>query len=321
LPPCCDDIDITTDINYCVLHKCTAEEKSQVPSSENGTDLGGLCFSGRTTVRVIKADDGRLSETKPMKDLEVGDRVQTASGLFESVYAFAHHNRNRSTVFLQIRTANLSNETSAVLEITGEHLVYLANNVAPVRADSLQIGDTLQSRNSKGEIQRLRVVEINSVTRKGVYAPLTQHGTILVGDGIVASNYIAVQQTTNGEYVELPWFGRLSFLSQADAVHIWLSPFRLVCSSIVSSSTARHPLYKLCAPQDGDGMPSFVSFGLLFAKRMEAQMGWLQILVFVVSLCVMLPIWAIEVMFEKAGLVGLGLLGAGSIICSRTVAN
>jgi hypothetical protein len=121
--------------------------------------------------------------------------------------------------------------------MTAEHLLFVAGSSSPVRADAVKVGDVLQ-----GE-QPAVVKKIAKVARKGIYAPLTLGGTVVV-DGVVASSYVALNDKSEE-----------SFMSHHNMAHIGLSPYRLVCSGISA---------KLCSESfsNADGMPYFVQFGL-----------------------------------------------------------
>merc|ERR1712003_450078 len=98
--------------------------------------------------------------------------------------------------------------------------------VNPVRADSIMVGDILQSQ----EDSHHAVVEkIEFVTRDGIYNPLTASGTIQV-NGITASSYISFQEENN-EYVELQG-GIETTLSHHDFAHRAIAPFRFYCTTL-----------------------------------------------------------------------------------------
>lgn len=92
-------------------------------------------------------------------------------------------------------------------------MVYLEGQRNPVRADTIKEGDVLQGFGGPATVSRVR-----SVDKKGLYAPLTNNGKLLV-DGIKASSYISLQPTT--EYVELQ--GGVSVMAHHDLAHLFLS--------------------------------------------------------------------------------------------------
>jgi hypothetical protein len=202
------------------------------PSAGSGSS--GFCFSEISTVQVEGM--GPVA----MKDLKVGDKILSGSGDYQPVWAFGHFDTEKSTEFLQIHT----NKQQAPLEITGAHMVFLNGKSNPVRADSVKVGDALQD-GSAG----LSVKKISTVTRKGLYAPLTPDGTLMV-DGIKASSYITLQDEAV-EHVELQH--GVKAMSQHFGIHLVLSPLRMLCRGVSPG---------VCQMYDADGMPHYVSGGI-----------------------------------------------------------
>ena len=219
------------------------------------------CFSAVATVQL----QGK-AQPVPMKNLEIGDRVLANHGKYEAVYAFGHQNPQKEAVFFQIYT---SSSSEIPLEVTGEHLVYLHGAVDPVRADSIRVSDRLQ--HSKDDARE--VTEIRTVARKGVYAPLTRSGKVVV-DGIQASSYISLQERTNRVQVQ----GVNMPMSQQDFLHMALSPFRMMCQGISSS---------LCQVDPSNGIPRYIDFGMRFIKWGEEQPLVLQLFMLAVALVVL----------------------------------
>jgi hypothetical protein len=92
-------------------------------------------------------------------------------------------------------------ESGRVLEATAKHLIYTAkchpNSVSAltrVTVDSLRPGDCLYTTfNNNGDnsfgVERIVLVERRSVTKRGIFAPLTATGTLFV-DGVLVSCYM-----------------------------------------------------------------------------------------------------------------------------------
>lgn len=93
--------------------------------------------------------------------------------------------------FVQIYTsANKKNP----LEMSPDHVIVVdSKSDHPIRAATVQVGDVLN-----GET-KMEVTKIGTVPRKGVYAPPTPSGTIVV-NGVVSSSYISLQNSAK-EYV------------------------------------------------------------------------------------------------------------------------
>jgi Hint module len=122
---------------------CDDEDPDVDPDEDNA------CFSEVATVQV----EGKGPVA--MKDLQLGEKVLTASHDYEPVYAFGHRHLTQAAKFIQFNDA---------LEITGAHLVFVEGKVNPVRADSVKVGDFLQG----GEVKSIKTIQ-----RAGVYTPLT----------------------------------------------------------------------------------------------------------------------------------------------------
>lgn len=171
-----------------------------------------FCFSPYAKTNVL--GKGRVM----MKDLEVGDKVLTASGQYKTMYSMNHRNPNKETEYIQI-TTNLEEEQP--LELTPSHMLFVDGKDHPVPAYSVKIGDKVQSLH-KGSAD---VVEIKKVVRNGLYNPLTMDSTIVV-DGIVASTFIT---PTGGTHVQV---ADKSLLSYHDALKMAAAPYRNFCVGV-----------------------------------------------------------------------------------------
>ena len=209
------------------------------PASGGSGGGGTTCFSGSSSVFV------RGQGAVKMEDAKVGDMVLTSnSGTFEPIFAFGHLDKSATGSFLKISTHGGSS-----LEITGEHLLFLNGKTNPVRADSIQVGDKLQIAEADGDST---VKSIKPLTKKGLYAPLTPSGKIVV-DGIVASTYVALKnKDSDPEY--FPMFNGSFKVAHQDYVHFYLAPFRFVCMSITDKPCQVHG--------DEDGIPQYVAWGM-----------------------------------------------------------
>lgn len=132
-----------------------------------------------------------------MRNLAIGDVVKVADGKYEPIYSFGHKNNKSSAEFLQITT-----NTNRPLEISKDHMILLEGGRF-VPASMVRKGDMLV--NGLGEL--VLVQTMRKIIRKGVYAPFTQSGTLVV-DNIVASNYIAYQDS---EYLTIAGFYYFSY--------------------------------------------------------------------------------------------------------------
>jgi len=273
-------------------------------TGEGGTSGGSsACFSKWTTVEVLR-DDGNGATVTTMQDLRVGDHVKTATGKYEAVYAFGHFHEKRSAEFLQIQTASVlydslsSPSTIGLIEITRDHLIFVNGKKRPVKAGSVTVGDVLllhstsSNHTSSGNSNHVPAVvtDISMVEREGIYAPLTPDGTIVV-NGIVASTYAAISSKSTSENVEI---AGLSFfnLNQADAIHVTLSPLRIIC-------TTTSLFQAVCNDLDEEtNMQKYVAWGIGMVHWGEEQNIFVQMTLSVLALFLGTSIWAFEAMFS-----------------------
>jgi Hint module len=126
----------------------------------------------------------------------------------------SNHNENDDTPLLSFM--NQATMTH-VIELSAEHLIFVGSSKHPIRAADIRVGDEL----SGGNI----VATIEYVKRRGVYAPLTQSGDMMIS-GIYASNYV---QVFNG------FSSKILFWNQHDWGHIIFAPQRWFCTCFLES--------------------------------------------------------------------------------------
>jgi len=162
-------------------------------------------------------------------------------------------------------------------------MIFVEGKKHPVRADSIEVGDRLRADHGT----HVTVKKIQKITRKGVYAPLTPGGSLVV-NGIVASAYPAMQDTDAAEFsngVEIP------YLSQHMGCHMWMSPMRLLCMGVSSG-------FCDSSNNDDDGLMPWIEFGERFLHWSLNQSAFLQALLFAVSFVSFAFLNLIEIAFE-----------------------
>lgn len=142
---------------------------------------------------------------KPMRDLRPGDRILALSSIrdgrleFSEVLTFLDRDPEVLKLFYR-----LDSESGAKLTLTAAHLVFVATgncseadeakflDLTATFASDVRIGQcVLVGDETKVQLSRIRNIVL--VTRTGVYAPLTQHGTMVI-HGVAASCYAAVNR-------------------------------------------------------------------------------------------------------------------------------
>jgi hypothetical protein len=167
-----------------------------------------ICFSSKSLVNVQKKGWLNISQIK------IGDKVLVHGGTYSQIYSFGHRNTRESADFLQIH----SQGTQHPIEISSDHLILLGGEHWVPAAD-LRVGDML----TKGDGSSTAISRIEHVTRKGVFAPFTVSGSIVVND-VVASNYVTFQRS---EYLRI---GNLETpLTFHWLGHVFESVHRLAC--------------------------------------------------------------------------------------------
>lgn len=120
--------------------------------------------------------------------------------MFSEVILFLDYDPQEKKQFLSFKLAS-----GRTLTLTPTHLVLSGRsvNVRTVFAEHIRIGDVLLVSDSNNNIVEDIVVDINGVVRTGVYAPLTQIGTVVVND-VVVSCYATVDSQSLADWAFLP---------------------------------------------------------------------------------------------------------------------
>jgi preprotein translocase subunit YajC len=131
------------------------------------------CFPGSSMVTL------QSGQQIPMSQVQIGDVVLAAPGVYSQVYLFDHKVSDIQAEFVQL---NL--QDGFTIKLTAKHYIQLESGLTT--AESVQVGDKVLS--SKGVYKTVESISI--VQDKGLYNPYTLAGTIVV-DGVVASSYTA----------------------------------------------------------------------------------------------------------------------------------
>lgn len=130
-----------------------------------------ICFPASASV--IMEDGTR----KSMEELQLGDRVMVAPGLYSDVFMFTHKLSDVVHEFVDLSTVS-----GAKISLTKGHYMYL--NGVLTAASNAKVGDSVEL--GDGSIDDVVSVELS--TRRGLFNPQTVHGDVVV-DGIRASTY------------------------------------------------------------------------------------------------------------------------------------
>lgn len=211
-----------------------------------------LCFSGENSVN-IKTSSSPSIISKKLKDVKIGDKIQTGESTYEKVYAFGHFQPTKKTPYLQL----FFEGNSAPLEISEQHMVFQEDRAIP--ASHLKIGDRLMS---DGPI----IKSIKHANGIGAFAPFTHSGTVMI-NGVKASSYVSLQNT---EYLEIAGFS--TGLTHQWAAHAFELPHRIWCL-LQTDGVCTNERY------DSDGLSAdWVALPFHFSTWLLNQTSWLQLL-------------------------------------------
>ena len=230
-------------ITHNTYYESLSSSSSPLTHSENSVAAKtGGCFPGAAWVTL---EDGRR---QLMRDLRPGDRVLAStesdgSGdlLYSPVLTFLHRDPTTRKHFYVVIT-----ESGARLSLTAAHLLFAsdgpcnrtrtAGDLRTIFASEVQPGMCVvvtSERQPGGSVEstpRLsRVVGVQVGAGRGVFAPLTEHGT-LVANGVLASCYAVVEDQALAHWA----FGPLRVLLR------WTGPDRNRASGLHWYSRALH---------------------------------------------------------------------------------
>lgn len=152
------------------------------------------CFSGNN---LVETNDRGLIR---MENLKVGDTVRT-SNEFTRVYSISHLDKSAKILYKRIYHSG----TKVPLEISPDHMMYANDKL--VRADDVSVGDVLHG----GHVVSL----VKTAFVEGLYAPLTETGTLVVS-GALTSSFVAMTDAVSLQF-------------QHTGSHLVLFPVRLLC--------------------------------------------------------------------------------------------
>ena len=145
---------------------------------------GGACFAGAATVLLSNGS------TKPMTELSIGDSVLTSEG-YQPVETFFHRDPNVQGDFVRINDS---------ITLSAGHFVAVGSDNNFIRASEVKVGEHVVIVNGVA----MPVASVETVAAKGIYAPVTECGTIVV-DGVLASCYSNVESHEMAHFVVRTW--------------------------------------------------------------------------------------------------------------------
>ncbi|XP_067299597.1 indian hedgehog signaling molecule a [Pseudorasbora parva] len=233
-----------------VYYESKAHIHCSVKSENSVAAKTGGCFPASALVTV---EDGSV---KTMASLQPGEKVLASSEsggggmlIYSEVIAFLDRDPSAEKQFYTIET-----ESGAKLSLTAAHLLFVSkgNCSGPVVSAELKSvfasdvlpGQCVVSARGAGQQGQLsRVTRIQIQEDKGVFAPLTRHGTVVV-NGVISSCYAALDQHSLAHWAFGPlrvlynWGGPVGH--QAVGIH-WYSSLLHWVGTHVLDPTHFHP--------------------------------------------------------------------------------
>lgn len=205
----------------------------------------GGCFPGWAQVTVAGGMQKSLSSLVP------GDRVMAWSGTGQVVYShvllFLHHDQESLSTFLSLET-----EDGHRLALTPHHLVFLAldcgddsSQYQAQFASKAKTGDCVLIHTAQGQVHPSQIISVSVAESVGVYAPLTEAGTLFV-NGVLASSYALVEDHRLAHW----GFGPLRFLFTFKRLLLSDTETERQSADSQTTCTKTHMYFSTLAPKD-----------------------------------------------------------------------
>lgn len=178
----------------------------------------GGCFPGWARVNVAGGGQKTLSSLIP------GDKIMALSGtghiVFSQVLLFLHRDQESRSILLALET-----EDGHRVALTPHHLIFLSphnklhhSEYQAQFASRAKKGDYVLINTAGGGVRPSQIISVSVEESVGVYAPLTEDGTLFV-DGVLASSYALVEDHRLAHWA----FGPLRLLHSVNQL-LWGEP-------------------------------------------------------------------------------------------------
>jgi len=161
------------------------------------------CFPSDATVEVLDVGKVRLSSLKIGEQVRIIDDKNQIN--YSPIIAFLHRELDEQASYKRIRTKN------ALIELSDRHLIHRRDD-GFIWAEKLNKGDEILVLSSKhsNKTNWEEIIDISEVNKKGLVAPLTEQGTIIINN-VHTSCYALVKSHTIGHFALAPyrWYRRL----------------------------------------------------------------------------------------------------------------
>ena len=167
---------------------CRAQNTDQSTTSTSSQMSSG-CFNSEAQVQLANSSWIKVSE------LQSGHYIRTYDHSSKQIVNsrfidYLHFDKSALFKFISIKTAAETSETAAPmpsLEISEYHLIQRLKRDSSsehefVFAKDLVKGDKLFLMTESGSMKYAEITELDEVYEQGAYAPLTEHGTLIVNN-------------------------------------------------------------------------------------------------------------------------------------------
>jgi hypothetical protein len=178
-----------------------------------------VCFPGCALVSLY--DGTESGKQVPISEVKIGDKIlsvdpSTGIAEFSDIYFWGHKDPETVGNFYTVSTAS-----GQTIQLSKEHYIYVSEapgsivDAVPLTPGFLKVGDSVWTY-AEGQMICSPIVSIAHDEEKGLYAPFTLNGTVIV-NGVYASSYA----------VPMPAFLTANIVSAAPSIwHTMLAPVR-----------------------------------------------------------------------------------------------
>jgi len=157
----------------------TTPGKSGKKGGKKGKGGGGKCFYGEDTI-MTNYGSMKIKDMVGKSDLQALSRSDDNRVEMSPVISWLHVSAEKSTEFVQLTT-----ESGHELRLTAVHLIYETDcqgNSKTIFASKVALGKCLFVNNDEGALVESKVVAKSNRTLKGIYAPITANGNVVVNN-------------------------------------------------------------------------------------------------------------------------------------------
>jgi hypothetical protein len=178
-----------------------------------------VCFPASALVSLY--DGTKSGKQVPISEVKVGDKilsVNSSTGIaeFSEIYFWGHKDPDTVANFYSVTTAS-----GHSIQLSKEHYIYVSDapgsitDAVPLTPGFLKVGHSVWIY-ADGQMICSPIVSVSREEEKGLYAPFTLNGTVIV-NGVYASSYA----------VPMPGFLTANIVSAAPSIwHAMLAPVR-----------------------------------------------------------------------------------------------